>query len=94
MTALLLALLLTANVQDADARALLQLEDDWATALVQRDRVVFERLLADACDRLLLSMRARRRMQSVAATVAALDGRPIVGEDDVAEALAYRVEPW
>ena len=52
-----------------------------------------ERLLADACDRLLLSMRARRRMQSVAATVAALDGRPAVGEDDVAEALAYRVEP-
>src|SRR6478736_2100555 len=51
-----------------------------------------ERLLADACDRLLLSMRARRRMQSVAATVAALDGRPAVGEDDVAEALAYRVE--
>jgi magnesium chelatase family protein len=52
-----------------------------------------ERLLADACDRLLLSMRARRRMQSVAATVAALDGRTAVGEDDVAEALAYRVEP-
>ena len=52
-----------------------------------------ERLLADACDRLLLSMRARRRMQSVAATVAALAGRPAVGEDDVAEALAYRVEP-
>jgi len=47
MTALVLALLLTANVQDADTRALLQLEDDWATALVQRDRVVFERLLAD-----------------------------------------------
>ncbi|HEV8453099.1 MAG TPA: YifB family Mg chelatase-like AAA ATPase [Gaiellales bacterium] len=52
-----------------------------------------ERLLDDACDRLLLSMRARRRMQSVAATVAALEGRPSVGEDDVAEALAYRVEP-
>src|SRR6478752_3847541 len=51
-----------------------------------------ERLLTDACDRLLLSMRARRRMQSVAATVAALDGRAAVGEDDVAEALAYRVE--
>jgi magnesium chelatase family protein len=51
-----------------------------------------ERLLAEACERLLLSMRARRRMQSVAATVAALDGRPAVGEDDVAEALAYRVE--
>ena len=52
-----------------------------------------DRLLDDACDRLLLSMRARRRTQSVAATVAALDGRPSVGEDDVAEALAYRVEP-
>jgi predicted ATPase with chaperone activity len=52
-----------------------------------------EGLLADACDRLLLSMRARRRMQSVAATVAALDGRSAVVEDDVAEALAYRVEP-
>jgi len=51
-----------------------------------------ERLLTDACDRLLLSMRARRRMQSVATTVAALDGRAAVGEDDVAEALAYRVE--
>jgi magnesium chelatase family protein len=52
-----------------------------------------EGLLADACDRLLLSMRARRRMQSVAATVAALDGRSAVVEDDVAEALAYRAEP-
>ena len=47
MIALLLAFLLTANVQDADTRALLQLEDDWASALVKRDRVVFERLLAD-----------------------------------------------
>jgi hypothetical protein len=47
MIALLLAFLLTANVQDADTRALLQLEDDWASALVKRDRVTFERLLAD-----------------------------------------------
>ena len=47
MIALLLAFLVTANVQDADTRALLQLEDDWASALVKRDRVVFERLLAD-----------------------------------------------
>ncbi|HEY3219926.1 MAG TPA: nuclear transport factor 2 family protein [Gemmatimonadales bacterium] len=47
MTTLLLALLLAVNVQDADSRALLQLEDDWASALVKRDRVVFERLLAD-----------------------------------------------
>ena len=47
MIALLLAFVLTANVQDADTRALLQLEDDWASALVKRDRVTFERLLAD-----------------------------------------------
>jgi hypothetical protein len=47
MIALLLAFALTANPQDADTRALLQLEDDWASALVKRDPVVFERLLAD-----------------------------------------------
>jgi len=47
MIALLLAFALTANVQEADTRALLQLEDDWASALVKRDQVVFERLLAD-----------------------------------------------
>jgi magnesium chelatase family protein len=63
-----------------------------ATSLADPDPAA-ERLLAGACDRLLLSMRARHRMQSVAATVAALNGRPAVGEDDVAEALAYRVEP-
>jgi len=62
-----------------------------ATSLADPDPAA-ERLLAGACDRLLLSMRARRRMHSVAATVAALDGRAAVGEDDVAEALAYRVE--
>ena len=47
MTGLLLALLLAVNVQDTDERALLRLEDDWASALVKRDRVTFERLLAD-----------------------------------------------
>ncbi|HKC38650.1 MAG TPA: nuclear transport factor 2 family protein [Gemmatimonadales bacterium] len=47
MTALLLALLLAVNVQGTDERALLRLEDDWASALVKRDRVTFERLLAD-----------------------------------------------
>jgi len=47
MNALLLALLLAVNVQDADTRALLRLEDDWASGLVKRDRVTFERLLAD-----------------------------------------------
>src|SRR2546422_2674404 len=46
MTALLLAALLAVNVQDADTRALLRLEDDWASALVKRDSVVFNRLLA------------------------------------------------
>ncbi len=46
MTALLLALLLAVNVQDSDERTLLRLEDDWASALVKRDGVTFERLLA------------------------------------------------
>src|SRR2546428_13142595 len=35
------------SMQDADARALLQLEDDWAGALIRRDATVFRRLLAD-----------------------------------------------
>lgn len=47
MTLLLLAMLLSLNVQDADTRALLKLEDDWARALVKRDSLTFERLLAD-----------------------------------------------
>ena len=47
MTALLLALALVVQTQDADARALLRLEDDWASALVKRDTVTFKRLLAD-----------------------------------------------
>src|SRR5262245_39492627 len=48
MTALLLALALVVQSggQDADTRALLRLEDDWASALVQRDTVTFKRLLA------------------------------------------------
>jgi Domain of unknown function (DUF4440) len=46
MIALLLAVLLVVNVQDPDTRALLKLEDDWASALVKRDRGTFERLLA------------------------------------------------
>jgi len=46
MTVLLVAVLLSANVQDADTRALLRLEDEWASALVKRDSVVFNRLLA------------------------------------------------
>ena len=35
------------TTQDAEARALLQLEDDWARALIRRDATVFRRLLAD-----------------------------------------------
>ena len=46
MIVLLLAVLLVVNVQDPDTRALLKLEDDWANALVKRDRGTFERLLA------------------------------------------------
>jgi ketosteroid isomerase-like protein len=33
--------------QDPDVRAVLQLEDGWARAVVQRDSTTFERLLAD-----------------------------------------------
>src|SRR5438093_2548729 len=47
MIGLLLAAFLAVNAQDADTRALLQSEDAWASALVKRDRVVFDRLLAD-----------------------------------------------
>ena len=47
MTALLLALALVAQTQDADTRELLRLEDGWASALVKRDTVTFKRLLAD-----------------------------------------------
>ena len=47
MRALIFAGLVLFTVQDADTRALLKLEDDWASALVKRDRVMFERLLAE-----------------------------------------------
>lgn len=47
MIAVLLAVVLVVNVQDADTRTLLQLENNWASALVKRDRGTFERLLAD-----------------------------------------------
>ena len=46
MTPLLLGVLLLCSTQDPDTRALLKLEDDWASALVTRDRATFERLLA------------------------------------------------
>jgi len=42
----LMMMLLVFSVQDADTRALLRLEDSWASALVKRDSVVFNRLLA------------------------------------------------
>src|SRR5436190_1379756 len=47
MTLLLLAMLLALNPQDPDTKAVLKLEDDWASALVKRDSATFERLLAD-----------------------------------------------
>src|ERR671923_2698392 len=48
MNAFMVALFVTIGVQgqDADTRSLLQLEEDWARALVRRDQVVFQRLLA------------------------------------------------
>ncbi|HEY7193024.1 MAG TPA: nuclear transport factor 2 family protein [Gemmatimonadales bacterium] len=46
MTLVLLAMLLAVNLQDPDTKAVLKLEDDWARALVKRDSVTFERLLA------------------------------------------------
>jgi magnesium chelatase family protein len=49
-------------------------------------------LLEDAVERLALSARAHARVSGVAGTIAALDGRRRAREDDVAEALAYRLE--
>lgn len=42
----LMMMLLVFSVQDADTRTVLRLEDSWASALVKRDSVVFNRLLA------------------------------------------------
>ena len=42
----LMMMLLVFRVQDADTRTVLRLEDSWASALVKRDSVVFNRLLA------------------------------------------------
>lgn len=39
-------MLAAAPMQDADSSALVKLEDDWARALVRRDTVTFQRLLA------------------------------------------------
>jgi len=46
MTVVLFAVLLSVSMQDTDTRAVLRLEDDWASALVKRDSVTFNRLLA------------------------------------------------
>jgi hypothetical protein len=46
MRALMMMVLLVFSVQDAATRALLRLEDSWASALVKRDSATFERLLA------------------------------------------------
>jgi magnesium chelatase family protein len=48
--------------------------------------------LLQATERLLLSGRGRDRIAKVSETIAALAGREQVTEDDVAEAVAYRVE--
>ena len=51
-----------------------------------------ERFLHSAVERLALSARGSDRVGRVAATLAALAGREQVVEDDVAEALGYRLE--
>jgi len=47
-------------------------------------------LLERACERLLLSERARQRVHRVARTIADLDGADSVGTQHLAEALSYR----
>ena len=46
MRALMMTMLLAFSVQDADTRALLRLEDSWASSLVTRDFMAFNHLLA------------------------------------------------
>ena len=65
--------------------------DRLAAAVPERTQEA-ERFLRSAVDRLALSARGSDRVGRVAATVAALAGREHVGEDDVAEALGYRLE--
>lgn len=65
--------------------------DRLAAAVPERTQEA-ERFLRSAVDRLALSARGSDRVGRVAATVAALAGRERVGEDDVAEALGYRLE--
>jgi Domain of unknown function (DUF4440) len=42
----LMMMVLVFSIQDADTRTLVRLENSWASALVKRDSVVFNRLLA------------------------------------------------
>jgi ketosteroid isomerase-like protein len=46
MNAWMVVMMLSVTQQHADSAALVTLEDDWARALVRRDTVVFQRLLA------------------------------------------------
>ena len=47
MNGMIMAMMLAAApMQDPDSSALVKLEDDWARALVRRDTVTFQRLLA------------------------------------------------
>jgi len=46
MNASMVVMMLAMAPQHADTTALVKLEDDWARALVRRDTVVFQRLLA------------------------------------------------
>lgn len=46
MNAWMVIMMLAVAQQQADSAALIQLEDDWARALVRRDTAVFQRLLA------------------------------------------------
>ena len=46
MNAWMVVMMLAMAPQHADTTALVKLEDDWARALVRRDTVVFQRLLA------------------------------------------------
>ena len=46
MNAWMVVMMLVVAQQHADSSALVKLEDDWARALVRRDTVVFQRLLA------------------------------------------------
>src|SRR3989442_1401850 len=75
------------SIQDADARALLQLEDDWARALIRRDATVFRRLLADG-----FIYTEDDRMGGRDALLRDIVGGPAPG--GAAQNKAMRVPPW